>query len=130
MSKLAKKKQISTVRISVTLDSIRLALVDDTGLYHQQLISLSLDTISATLQMENGTEDAKSFILRRMGIYEFPFMKGDFKLNAVAKYYNYESGADEPLIESWGLKASIKKVLPNGFDKEGMISIGNPKLLN
>ena len=114
---------IDTLKVVISVDNIRAALVDDTGLHHQPLLNFEIDSIEATLKMETGAESAKSYILRRLGIYEFPFMEGKFSLNVVANYYNYEAAVYEPLIETWDLKAKIRKTLPNGFDKEGIITV-------
>jgi len=103
---------------------MKAALIDDTGLYNQQLLCFNLESINSIIKIENGVEDAESYILRRLGIYEFPYMDGKFTLNLCANYYNYESGSEEPLLEDWNLRADVRKAIPNSFDKEGVISIG------
>lgn len=80
--------------------------------------------------MENGKESAESYILRRLGIYEYPYLKGDFNMDLIAYCYNFESGSKEPLIEPWTLNATIKKALPNSFANEGIITIGMHLSLN
>lgn len=57
---------------------MKFELVDDMGLYHQQLMNLSLNNIKVKLHFEMGKESAQSFIWRRLGIYEHPYLDGEF----------------------------------------------------
>jgi hypothetical protein len=113
----------------ISLDQIKASLIDDIGLYHQQLLNFRFDAINCTLRMENGMEDASSYILRKFGIYEYPYLEGKFAINASSKYYNFESGAEEPFIENWELSGTLRKAQANSFSKEGIISLSNPLLL-
>jgi len=112
------------MKIKIEVDSFKVSLVDDTGLYHQLLLSFDFDNIKTILKLEMGQEDPVSFILRRLGIYTLPYLDGVLSLNLEAYSYNFESGAREPLVEPWEMKMRLRKALPSNFVTEGQISLG------
>ena len=119
ISRFAKRKEISTIKFTLTADGLSCSFIDDTGLHHQSLINVDFSSLKATLNLENGKESAKSYILRKMGIYEYPTIQGNLSVKLKSTFHNYESGSDEPLIESWCLHASIKESLTEiKIDKE------------
>jgi hypothetical protein len=97
--------------------------IDDTGLYHYPLFNLDVKTCRAKIELDLGKDDAKTFILRRIGIYKHPFIDAALTLKIDADYFNIESSGYEPLIEPWKLDCNYKKVLPNSFDQEGVFHI-------
>ena len=112
------------MKIKIEVDSFKVSLVDDTGLYHQLLLSFDFDNIKTILKLEMGQEDPVSFILRRLGIYTLPYLDGVLSLNLEAYSYNFESGAREPLVEPWEMRMRLRKALPSNFATEGQISLG------
>ena len=100
-SRLAKSKIVNLTRVVVFVEKIQMSLIDDLGLYHQALLTLDIDNLKSTIQMENGKESAATFILRRLGLYEDPYLKADLVLSLQAYNFNFDSGVSEPCIEPW-----------------------------
>lgn len=96
---LAPTKHTNMFKLVVTIEEIQASLIDDLGLHHQPLITFILNYTRGNINIESGKECAESFILRRLGIYEDPYLKADFNIDIQAKYFNYESGVSEPFIE-------------------------------
>ena len=129
-SRLAKTKIINLTKILVFVEKIQMSLIDDIGLYHQPLVTLDIDSLRSSIQIEDGKESAASFMLRKLGYYEDPYIKGDLVLDLKAYNFNFESGVSEPFIEPWSLKLNIKKVFRYGFDLEGIYTLESNKSLN
>ena len=99
--RLAKTKIINLSKIIVYVEKLQMSLIDDLGLYHQPLVTLDIDNFRSSIQIENGKESASSFILRKLGYYEDPYIKGNVVLSLQAYNFNSESGVSEPFIEPW-----------------------------
>jgi hypothetical protein len=102
-----KMKEFIKMNIKLISESINFALMDDTGVHEYPLINFSISKILAKVAQETGEDDAQNFILKKMGISQYPYMKLDAALLLEANYFNMDVGSYEPLIEPWTFNAMV-----------------------
>lgn len=102
-----KMKEFIKMNVKLISESINFALMDDTGVHEYPLVNFSISRILANVNQETGEDDAKNFILKKMGISQYPHMKLDAALILESNYFNIDSGSYEPLIEPWTFNAMI-----------------------
>ena len=104
-----KRKQLILTNMRVVVNKLKISLMDDTGLQEYPLASFSINNVNVLFSTETGQDDVVVFLLRKMGIYQYPVLKLQAELHLLARYFNLENGAYEPLIEPWDLEATIKQ---------------------
>lgn len=122
-----KHKQIDLLRGTISVDRLNISLMDDTGVQEHPLVNFCISRIYTCFSQESGPDDAVAFILKKMGIFKYPYLKVDADLALYANYFNLDNGAFEPLIEPWEIFAKVYQKDQSATMK---VMVNSDKLLN
>ncbi len=121
--KAASEYAVDTYQVDASIDPLQISLVDNTEMITQQLFRVLFSSITCKLSATDLLDESG-----RGGLKESPEkLKASGRLAMEVMFYNNTVSAYEPIMESWGVDASLSQP---GSDYGKDIAVKADRLMN